>query len=209
VKVTPIRAGSVSVIESRKASGVRWRILTLIFLVSMVTYLDRVNISIAAKQMMDSYRLSSLEMGKVFSAFILAYALFQVSGGWLADRFGPRIVLVSAIAWWSAFTALTACVVRVPPFSLLPAIWALLIVRFCLGMGEAATWPNFNRTNANWMAQSDRAFASSVPLAGGGLGAALTPPFILAHRAVRLATLILSFFRDRPARRGIVVLVCA
>ncbi len=63
------------------ATRVRWRILILILLVSMVTYLDRINISIAAKRIMSTYQLSNAEMGRIFSAFILAYALFQVPGG--------------------------------------------------------------------------------------------------------------------------------
>ena len=134
----------------------------------MVTYLDRVNVSIAAQHMMSAYNLSAVQMGKIFSAFILAYALFQVPGGWLADKLGPRVVLAGAVIWWSAFTGLTAVAVRVFPLSLLPAISSLVLVRFALGMGEAAAWPNFNRTIANWMAPRDRAFASSVPLAGGG-----------------------------------------
>jgi MFS transporter, ACS family, glucarate transporter len=173
-------SGSSVEIESlpHLATKVRWRILILILLVSMVTYLDRVNISIAAKRIMSTYQLSNGEMGRIFSAFILAYALFQVPGGWLADRFGPRIVLTAAVAWWSAFTALTAVAAHLFPLSLFPVVWSLVIVRFCLGMGEAAAWPNFNRTIANWMAPKDRAFSSSVPLAGGGLGATLTPPLI-------------------------------
>lgn len=144
----------------------------------MVTYLDRVNISIAAGQMMSSYGLSPVAMGKVFSAFILSYGLFQVPGGWLGDRFGPRIVLLGAVVWWSVFTALTAGIAKLAPATILPAVWSLVAVRFCLGMGEAAAWPNFSRSISNWMAVKERAFASSVPLAGGGLGAALTPPFI-------------------------------
>lgn len=157
---------------------VRWVILGLIFLLSMVTYLDRVNISIATRHITSTYGLSDVDMGKVFSAFILAYGLFQVPGGWLADRFGPRSVLTAAVVWWSAFTALTALAADIFPFSLIPPLWSLVFVRFCLGAGEAAAWPTFNRTIANWMAAKDRAFATSVPLAGGGLGAALTPPFI-------------------------------
>jgi len=164
--------------EPYEASGIRWRILALIFLVSMVTYLDRVNISIVAKNVMDTYHVSNLTMGKIFSAFILAYALFQVPGGWLADRYGPRAVLAAAVTWWSVFTALTASAAHVFPFSLFPVAWSLVIVRFCLGLGEAAAWPNFNRTIANWIAPRDRAFASSLPLAGGGLGATLTAPCI-------------------------------
>src|SRR5690349_12493915 len=108
------------------ATRVRWRILILILLVSMVTYLDRINISIAAKRIMSTYQLSNAEMGRIFSAFILAYALFQVPGGWLADRFGPRIVLTVAVAWWSAFTALTAAAAHLFPLSLFPVVWSLV-----------------------------------------------------------------------------------
>jgi len=147
-------------------------------LVSMVTYLDRVNISVAAQPLMDAYKLTKGEMGRIFSAFILAYGLFQILGGWLADRFGPRITLTAAILWWSLFTGLTAAATRIFPLSLLPAVWALIIVRFSLGIGESAAWPNFNRTAANWIAPKDRAFATSIPLAGGGLGATLTPPLV-------------------------------
>ena len=197
----------------RTDSGVRWRILALLFLISMVTYLDRVNVSISAQQMMTAYNLSGVQMGKVFSAFILAYALFQVPGGWLADKFGPRIVLAGAVTWWSAFTALTAVAAHFFSFSLLPAVSSLVLVRFGLGMGEAAAWPNFNRTIANWMAPRDRAFASSVPLAGGGLGATITPPFIAwlmvkygwqlsfyvsAAIGLSVAALWLWYSRDRP-----------
>src|SRR5258706_5448621 len=161
-----------------KPSVVRWKILALMLLVSMVTYLDRVNVSIAAKHIMSAYSLSQVEMGKVFSAFILAYGLFQVPGGWLGDRYGSRIVLTAAVIWWSAFTALTGVIADVLPITLMPVMWSLAISRFALGMGEAAAWPNFNRTIANWIPPQERAFASSVPLTGGSLGASLTPPLI-------------------------------
>ncbi|CAN5839684.1 MFS transporter [soil metagenome] len=162
----------------RGASTVRWRILTLLFVISMVTYLDRVNIAIAATHIMREFNLSASNMGKVFSAFVFAYGLFQLAGGWLGDRYGPRIVLSAAIAWWSVFTLLTALATSIVPLSLLPVVVSLIVVRFCLGIGEAAAFPNFNRTIANWIPPAKRAFASSVPLAGGGLGAALTPPLI-------------------------------
>jgi ACS family glucarate transporter-like MFS transporter len=162
----------------RGASTVRWRILSLLFVISMVTYLDRVNIAIAATHIMREFNLSAPNMGKVFSAFVFAYGLFQLPGGWLGDRYGPRIVLSGAIAWWSIFTLLTALAASIFPLSLLPVVVSLIVVRFCLGIGEAAAFPNFNRTIANWIPPTKRAFASSAPLAGGGLGAALTPPLI-------------------------------
>jgi MFS transporter, ACS family, glucarate transporter len=165
-------------IGEERVSKVRWEILGLMLLLSMITYLDRVNISIAAKDMIGAYHLTKVEMGDIFSAFILSYGLFQVPGGWLGDRYGPRVVLLGAVVWWSCFTALTAGIVEIIPIALVPAVGSLIIARFCLGMGEAAAWPSFNRTIANWMAFKERAFATSVPLAGGGLGAAITPPFI-------------------------------
>lgn len=159
-------------------SGIRWRVLGLICLLSMVTYLDRVNISIAAKSMIDHYGLTQVGMGQVFSAFILAYGLFQVPGGWLGDRYGPRLVIALAVLWWSAFTALTAVVADIVPQTLLPPVWSLVLARFAFGAGEAAAWPCFNRAIANWMSVGERAFATSVPLAGGGVGAAVAPPLI-------------------------------
>jgi len=80
-----------------RVTHVRWVVLGLIFLLSTITYLDRVNISIAARYITSEYGLTDVQMGKVFSAFILAYGLFQVPGGWLGDRFGPRVVLTCAV----------------------------------------------------------------------------------------------------------------
>jgi MFS transporter, ACS family, glucarate transporter len=162
----------------RAPSLIRWVIVGLMLIVSMVTYLDRINISIASSQIMSTYGLSPVDMGKIFSAFVFSYGLFQLAGGWLADRFGPRAVLSFAILWWSAFTALTACIADIVPISIAPTIVTLIVARFCLGIGEAAAWPSFNRTNATWIPPNERALASSIPLAGGGLGAALTSPFI-------------------------------
>lgn len=161
-----------------RPSAVRWQILGLMLLLSMITYLDRVNISIAARHITDAYHLTDVQMGKIFSAFILAYGVFQVPGGWLGDLLGPRKVLTFAVIWWSAFTALTAYAADLLRPAGVPIVVSLCLVRFCLGMGEAAAWPSFNRTIANWMAMKERAFATSVPLAGGGAGAAITPPFI-------------------------------
>src|SRR6202051_3564173 len=145
-------------------------------LLSMITYLDRVNISIAARLITKEYALDDVQMGKIFSAFIFAYGLFQVPGGWLADKFGPRKVLTIAALWWSVATAATALVGALG--GILPVVVSLGFVRFCVGMGEAAAWPSFNRTIAAWMAIKERAFATSVPLAGGGVGAGRKPPFI-------------------------------
>src|SRR5262245_66606040 len=86
----------------------RWLIVALLFCIGVLMFIDRVNISIAAKYIMPEYNLSEVQMGWVFSAFVLGYALLQIPGGWLGDRFGPRLVLTVAILWWSVFTAVTA-----------------------------------------------------------------------------------------------------
>src|SRR5437879_8297378 len=78
-------------------SGTRWKILALLTLISIITYVDRVNISVAARQMMPALGLTQMQMGYVFSAFVLGYALFHIQGGWLGGRWGTRLVLGGAV----------------------------------------------------------------------------------------------------------------
>jgi ACS family glucarate transporter-like MFS transporter len=161
-----------------KRSGVRWRILGLLFLISVVTYIDRVNISVAGKEMMPALGLSSVGMGTVFSAFVLGYALFQVPGGWLGDRWGSRRVLTFALLWWSLFTVLTAFSSNLFFTSLLGVFGALILIRFLIGVGEAAALPNFNRTVANWLAPGEKGLGMGVSIGGIGFGSAMTPPLV-------------------------------
>ncbi len=155
---------------------VRWRIIGLLFAISVVTYIDRVNITVTARQMMPALGLTDVQMGEVFSAFFLGYALFQVPGGWLGDRFGPKRVLFAAILWWSLFTACTAIAGTLPLVNLVGILGSLMVVRFLIGMGESMALPNFNRTVANWSAPTERAWAISLAIGGIGVGSALTPP---------------------------------
>ncbi len=76
--------------------------------ISIVTYIDRANISVTARQMIPSLGLTKVQMGQVFSALVLGYALCQIPGGWLGDRWGARRILTLAVIWWSIFTAPTA-----------------------------------------------------------------------------------------------------
>jgi sugar phosphate permease len=93
--------------QLRRSFG-RWYILGLISLMYLITYLDRVNISTAAPVISKEFGFDKVTMGIIFSAFVWAYALFQVPGGWLNDRFGPRRVLAIIVAYWSVMTAATA-----------------------------------------------------------------------------------------------------
>ena len=116
---------------------VRWGILGLLFLISVVTFLDRINIAVAGKQMSESLGLSDLEFGAIFSAFVVGYALFQVPGGWLGDRLGHKKVLVTALLLWSIFTALTPLAAVSPLVALVGVVPALCLVRFLIGFAES------------------------------------------------------------------------
>jgi len=158
------------------STRVRWRIAGLLFAISVITYVDRVNISVTARQMMPALGLTDLQMGQVFSAFVLGYALCQLPGGWLGDRWGPRLVLTFAIVWWSCFTALTAVAATLPWASVVGVLGSLIAVRFLVGVGEAAALPNFNRTVANWLAPHERGLGIGIAIGGIGVGSAMTPP---------------------------------
>lgn len=154
----------------------RWLLLGLLFCISIVTYIDRVNISVAARQMMPAFGLTDQEMGYVFSAFVIGYACFQIPGGWLGDRWGARIVLVVALLWWSTFTALTAIVAVTSLAASLGIVGALALVRFLLGVGEAVALPTFNRAVTDWLPAHRRGLGIGIAIGGIGVGAAVTPP---------------------------------
>ncbi|MDH4195306.1 MAG: MFS transporter [Nitrospirota bacterium] len=165
-----------SLSSSPTPSRVRWRILFLLLLISIITYIDRVNISVTARQMMPALGLTDLQMGQIFSAFVFGYALFQIPGGWLGDRWGPRRVLTFAVIWWSIFTALTAVAPTLPLANLIGIMGSLMVVRFLIGIGEAAALPNFNRAVANWHPPHERGLGIGITIGGIGVGSALTPP---------------------------------
>ena len=125
---------------------------------------------------MPALGLTDLQMGQIFSAFVFGYALFQVPGGWLGDHWGPRRVLTFALIWWSIFTALTAVAPTLPLANLIGIMGSLMVVRFLIGIGEAAALPNFNRAVANWHPPNERGLGIGITIGGIGLGSALTPP---------------------------------
>ncbi|MCA9472722.1 MAG: MFS transporter, partial [Nitrospira sp.] len=154
----------------------RWKILLLLLLISIITYIDRVNISVAARQMMPSLGLSEMQMGPIFSSFVLGYALFQIPGGWLGDRWGARRVLTLAVIWWSIFTGMTAIAPALPLADLVGIMGSLMVVRCLIGVGESAALPNFNRAVANWHPPQERGLGIGITIGGIGIGSALTPP---------------------------------
>ena len=157
-----------------------------------VSYLDRVNISIAGQTIAAEYHLTTTDLGLVFSAFTVGYAIFQLIGGWAADRFGPRRTLMFGVFWWTVFTILTASV----PRRMSGALLLFLLFRFMLGAGESVIYPSSNRWMANWIPDAERGFANGIIFAGIGAGAALTPPIIaeiMMHYGWRVAFWICGF----------------
>jgi ACS family glucarate transporter-like MFS transporter len=159
---------------TEKTTRVRWFLVFWLFVLSAVSYLDRVNISIAGGSIVDAYHLTDVQLGKVFSALVAGYALFQTVGGYLADRFGPRRVLTAGVVWWGIFTALTALV---PP-NIGGALFLFVLVRFFLGAGEAVIYPAANQFVARWIPVRERGIANGWIFAGVGAGAGLSPPLI-------------------------------
>ncbi len=156
----------------------RRTIVILLSLFSLVAYGLRMNISIASPYMMSELHLDKIQMGRVFSAFMLGYALFQIPWGVVSDRLGPGRTLTAAAILWGATTLLTGLV----PGWIAPAgAWslvALMGIRFFLGLGEAATYPVAARAVAGWMPSSKRAASYSSLIAGMAVGSAFTPPLV-------------------------------
>lgn len=158
----------------------RWLLVGWMFAISATAYLDRVNISIAGPILQREFGLSNTQLGYVFSSFVIGYALFQVPGGRLVDRYGPRRTLMVATIWWAVFTSITAMV----PSDVGGALWILLSVRLALGLGEAVVYPSSNRLVSKWIPTTERGLANGVIFAGVGIGAGVTPPlvtYIISH----------------------------
>src|SRR6266496_500855 len=163
---------------------VRWLLIAWMFVISAVAYLDRVNLSIAGTAIEREFQIDHVRLGSVLSAFILGYAFFQAPGGRLADRFGPRRILLMGTLWWAVFTALTASI----PANFRGALVTLITVRFLLGVGEAVVYPASNRLVASWIPSRERGLANGLIFAGVGAGAGVTPPlitYILLHHGWR------------------------
>jgi ACS family glucarate transporter-like MFS transporter len=161
--------------------GKGWAWVGLLCATATASYLCRVNVSVAGALLMEELHLSQPQMGRVFSAFLLGYALFMVPGGLLADRWGTRRVLEWASWWWAAATGLQLLVGHGPLASSPSAtLGALLVLRFVLGVGEAPTFPAAARGVARWVEPGCRARANGFVVAAIALGSALAPPLLSA-----------------------------
>src|SRR5947209_6387105 len=143
-------------------------VLGLLCLMYFLTYLDRVNIStaMASNEFLKEIPLTKTQAGLIFSAFAYPYLLFQISGGWVADKFGPRLALTICGVIWASATIMTG---------LVHGIVMMFIARVVLGFGEGATFPTATRAMSYWMPKSKRGFAQGITHAFSRLGNSLTP----------------------------------
>ena len=172
---------------------------------AIITYIDRVCISQAAPNIRHDLALSETQMGWIFSAFTISYALFEIPAGWMGDRYGPRSVLMKVVLMWSVFTAATG------------AAWnylSMVVCRFLFGVGEAGCFPNVTKIFTIWLPSSERVRAQGLLWLSARWGGAFTPLLVAAVLAMvnwRVAFALFGclgviwavgfyrWFRDRPA----------
>src|SRR6266403_1489849 len=153
-----------------RPSHARYWVIVFAVTLAVITYIDRVCISKAAPLIQRDLGLAKQQMGYAFSAFGWAYALFEIPGGWLGDRIGPRKVLRRVVIMWSVFTAATGYVWNLA---------SLVIVRFCFGVGEAGCFPNLTKAFMIWLPYHERTRAQSVLWLSARWGGAFTPLLVI------------------------------
>ncbi len=150
------------------------RVLGMLSLLAIITYLDRVCISVAGPRMQADLHISSEAWGWVTGMFALSYGLFEIPSGALGDRIGPRRVLTRIVIWWSTFTALTGAVSNYV---------LLLVTRFCFGMGEAGAYPNAATVIARWFPMKRRARVWGIVWMTSQMGGAISPLLVVPIQA--------------------------
>ncbi len=200
----------IAEMQTIRPTRVRHGVLWLTVAAYMITYMDRVVISTAAPSIQGEFGLTKEAMGWILGAFQISYALFQIPGGWIGDKFGPRKALTAVVAWWSAFTAATA-----------PHLVGGIDDRRALPVrhGRGGAFPIATRSLSRWMLPSERGFAQGVTHAGSRLGGAITPLFVallIADFGWRMPFLLFAvvglvwaafwflFYRDTPAEHRMV-----
>src|SRR5262245_22472468 len=187
-----------------QATRVRYRVILFAIALAVIQYIDRVCISQAMPDIAHDLGFKDWQRGLVFSAFGLAYALFEIPTGWLGDKIGPRKVLLRVVLWWSFFTAATGW------------MWnyvSMAITRFLFGAGEAGCFPNLTKAFSAWLPSRERTVAQAALWIGARWGGAITPLLVVIVMAfvswrhaflvfavlgVIWAAVFYAWFRDNP-----------
>jgi MFS family permease len=156
---------------------VRYRMLFLLCLLAMITYLDRAMYGSAKGDLMAAVGQPESKFFMVLVAFQIAYALFEIPAGWMGDRFGPRITLLRVVAWFSLFVGLTAFAgVALPGTEFVVIGFGVLVgMQFFFGIGEAGAFPNISKAIYNWFPENQRGSAKGIVWMSARLLGGLTP----------------------------------
>jgi ACS family glucarate transporter-like MFS transporter len=149
-----------------RKTRVRMAVVALLCVLSFLTYYDRQCIARAQESIQESLQISDSQMGLVFGAFWLAYALFEIPGGWMGDRLGARFTLTRIVLAWSLFTALTGAAT---------GFYSLLVYRLLFGAGEAGAYPNMAHVQSRWLPRAEQARAGGMLWFFARCGAAFAP----------------------------------
>jgi ACS family glucarate transporter-like MFS transporter len=200
---------------NNRATNVRWRILAILIFVSFISYVLRSNISIAAPAMIADLGLTEIQWGWVLAAFTTGYALFQIPGGIIGDRFGPRKALTAIAILWGLLTIATGLIPDSSAASAGFILASLITVRFLIGMVHAPVFPVINCSIERWFPVGGWAFPTGLSSTGLTLGFAAAAPvlvWMIAQWGWRTAFLVLSplgfisallwwwYSRDRPGQ---------
>src|ERR1700690_1914032 len=150
-------------------------VLGLLCVLYFILYVDRVNIATVAPLIKKDLTLSNTQLGLVFSAFAIPYAIFQLIGGWIGDRLGARLTLTACCAIVAAATALTGAAA---------GFVSLFALRLALGFGEGAAFPTATRAMSSWSPVERWGFAQGITHSFARIGNALTPPLMAAMLAI-------------------------
>jgi sugar phosphate permease len=167
-KTVPIPRASII---GEAPSRARYWVIFFAVTLAILAYIDRVSISMAMPDIAKDLGLTKRQQGWVFSAFAIAYALFEIPGGWLGDKMGPRKVLMRIVLWWSAFTALTG---------VMRGFSSMIVTRFLFGAGEAGCFPNLTKAFTTWLPHLERVRAQGIMWMFARWGGAFTPPLVIA-----------------------------
>jgi len=153
-------------LESERPTHVRYVVLAFLCVLSFLTYFDRICIMSVQADIQRDLHINDFQMGWIFSAFWLAYAIFEIPGGWLGERFGSRGTLTRIVLAWSACTALTGAA---------GGFISLLCWRFLFGAGEAGAYPNIARVQSRWLPAQSQGRASGTLWLVARWGGAASP----------------------------------
>ena len=148
----------------------RFRIVIFLFFLILITYLDRICISLVSVRIKTEFKLTNEQFGWVLGAFALAYALFEIPSAVLGDRIGQRAVFMRIVLWWSLFTVLTGATT---------GLVSLIAVRFLFGMGESGAYPNSSGAISRWLPANETARGISWLNIGANAGAAIAPLIVI------------------------------